>query len=534
MYKALRHFIKKQNGQLLPMVLIFLVVGSLLVVSTLSFVDTGIKAGQKTETRTDELYSADAGVGDALWKIENDSASLPSAIGQNLTYNILDVNGKSISVDIQYNKDDALAGKVYKVVSSATTPALGSNPSTTTTITAYIASSEGGGTFIFDNAITSLGGGISVTGGAIVTGDVFSNGTLYVSSTIDGDVYAESGITMNWGGQITGDAYTPGTITQPQWSDDMIDGDNNSGAANEDPETIPPEQVDTMIADTLAETTFTPMTAGPVTHIGDTLFQPWWPPPESVFPDAVHVSGNLQINGATDINFNSSVYVDGNLTMDASGKIITFNGPVVVEGSIYLQNGTAIFNSSVYVAGNLTLAGSAIATFNGQVLIVNNLDPGSGGSVAFNNTLYVGGDLYPSGDRDVYIGDAVYIGGDLNLSGGSQIIGGQTIVVMGNVTLSGGTKLDNEEIPFLLVPTGGFSLTGGAYASAVIYAPEADVNLEGGTNLYGSIICNSISCGGGAIIEYPEGLEDQTNIPGGGSDSGEAELSILTWEIILS
>ncbi len=153
---------------------------------------------------------------------------------------------------------------------------------------------------------------------------------------------------------------------------------------------------------------------------------------------------------------------------------------------------------------------------------MNDLDPGSGGSVAFNNTLYVGGDLYPSGDRDVYIGDAVYIGGDLNLSGGSQMVGGQTIVVMGNVILSGGTKLDNEEIPFLLVPTGSFSLTGGAYASAVIYAPEADVNLEGGTNLYGSIICNGISCGGGAIIEYPEGLEDQTNIPG-------AEVAAVKW-----
>jgi hypothetical protein len=33
----------------------------------------------------------------------------------------------------------------------------------------------------------------------------------------------------------------------------MIDGENNSGAANEDRKQISPEQVDTMIADTLAE-----------------------------------------------------------------------------------------------------------------------------------------------------------------------------------------------------------------------------------------------------------------------------------------
>jgi hypothetical protein len=532
MNNILRRIIRDQRGQLLPLVLIVILVGSLLIVPSLNFMNTGIKSGQRTEIRTDELYSADAGVGDALWKIKNDSGSLPAAIGQTLTYSILDVNGNNISIAIQYERDDEQDGKIYKVISAATSQATGSNPSTTTTIAAYIANSEEDGAFIFANAITSLGGGISVTGEANVIGDVFSNGTLSVSSTIDGDVYAENGIVMNWGGGITGDAYTPGTITQPQWSPDMIAGDNNAGAADQDPEVLPQEQVDTLVADTLDATTFTPMTAGPVTRSGGWTLS-YYPVPDSLYPNAEHISGNLIINTGTAVTFGSSVYVDGDLIVNSS-TTITFNGPVVVRGNIYLQNGTAQFNDSVYVIGDLVLSGSAVASFDGQVWIGNNLDPGSGGSVAFNDTLYVGGNLYPSGDRDVYIGDTVYIGGDLNLSGGSQIIGGQTIVVMGDVALSGGTKLDNEEIPFLLVPTGGFSLTGGAYASAVVYAPEADVSLGGGTNLYGSLICNSISLSNGTIVEYPEGLENQTNIPGGGGGATTGDLSILTWEITLS
>jgi len=52
------------------MVLIAMLVGSLLIPVTLSFMDTGIKAGQVIEHKTDILYVADSGIEDAIWQIK--------------------------------------------------------------------------------------------------------------------------------------------------------------------------------------------------------------------------------------------------------------------------------------------------------------------------------------------------------------------------------------------------------------------------------------------------------------------------------
>jgi uncharacterized protein YdeI (BOF family) len=289
--------------------------------------------------------------------------------------------------------------------------------------------------------------------------------------------------------------------------------------------------VNAIVADTMQAAHFTPSAAGPVTHSGNTTFQAWWPPPDSVIPGAVHVSGSMTVNNATDLTFNSSVHVDGSLTVNASGKTIIFKGPVVVSGNINLQNGNIIFEDTVYSGGNITLSGSATADFEDNVRADGDLNLGSGGDVSFGGTIYVGGDLKTSGAREVDISDDVYIGGDLDLAGGSSIVGGQTIVVMGDVTLSGATKLDNDEIPFLLVPTGDFDISGSGYASAAVYAPEADVDLSGATKLYGSIICDTLSLSGSASIEYPDGLGDNPNLPGGGGTTVIDGLSILSWQI---
>jgi hypothetical protein len=76
-----------QSGQALILVMIFLLLGSLTLVPTLTHISTALKTGQTYEQNTNELYTADSGIEDALWRIKYDYMS-PDLMG--LTYNPYD------------------------------------------------------------------------------------------------------------------------------------------------------------------------------------------------------------------------------------------------------------------------------------------------------------------------------------------------------------------------------------------------------------------------------------------------------------
>ncbi len=65
-------FISDQTGNALILVLIFLLMGSLMLVPALAHVSTALKTGVKYEEKTKALYAADAGVDDAIWQIKYD------------------------------------------------------------------------------------------------------------------------------------------------------------------------------------------------------------------------------------------------------------------------------------------------------------------------------------------------------------------------------------------------------------------------------------------------------------------------------
>ena len=52
--------------------LIFLLLGSLMLVPALDHVSTALKTGVKYEKKTDALYAADSGIEDGIWQIKYD------------------------------------------------------------------------------------------------------------------------------------------------------------------------------------------------------------------------------------------------------------------------------------------------------------------------------------------------------------------------------------------------------------------------------------------------------------------------------
>jgi len=85
-----------ESGQAFLLVLVMLVLGSLLIVPSLTLASTSLKTGQMVEENMQGIYAADAGTEDAMWRIINDPpASYP------YNYEITGINGMSVSVVIE-------------------------------------------------------------------------------------------------------------------------------------------------------------------------------------------------------------------------------------------------------------------------------------------------------------------------------------------------------------------------------------------------------------------------------------------------
>ncbi len=83
---------KRESGQALILVLVLLLIGGLTLPPLLALANTGLKSSQVYEQKTDELYAADAGVEDALWKIIKRDASLDDPYPLAQQVNSLPVN----------------------------------------------------------------------------------------------------------------------------------------------------------------------------------------------------------------------------------------------------------------------------------------------------------------------------------------------------------------------------------------------------------------------------------------------------------
>jgi len=93
---------RDEKGYALILVLILLLVGSLIIAPLLAFMSTGLKTGMVYERKTEELYAADAGIEDAIWKLMNNE--VPETMPYSLT-----VNGKNVAVTIPFQRDTTIA-----------------------------------------------------------------------------------------------------------------------------------------------------------------------------------------------------------------------------------------------------------------------------------------------------------------------------------------------------------------------------------------------------------------------------------------
>jgi len=106
--KLLKGIHKKESGQALVLTLILMLVGGVIIAPLLSYMSTGLEAGQVYEGKMDELYTADAGVEDAINKIVKDYPEVENLnVGQSYSY-ILTSNSRQVNVKV--TKLDVMEG----------------------------------------------------------------------------------------------------------------------------------------------------------------------------------------------------------------------------------------------------------------------------------------------------------------------------------------------------------------------------------------------------------------------------------------
>jgi hypothetical protein len=134
--------------------------------------------------------------------------------------------------------------------------------------------------------------------------------------------------------------------------------------------------------------------------------------------------------------------------------------------------------------------------------------------VTGNSTLWVSGDFIVNGTGYVYIAPGaslkLYVGGNGSISGGGVV----------NDSTGGGAGLPGNFSYYGLPTSTSLIYSGMADFVGTINAPQAAVNISGGSSVFGAIICDTFTCSGGSGVHYDEGLR------GGGL------LTVTSWREI--
>jgi len=239
-----------QNGKVLILALVALVLGVLLLTPLLGLMSTGLMGGQVYEQKMYELYAADAGVEDAIhwlingkpdwgWEVVEEDKEwtrvLPAQInGKEVTVTIEDLGDHEYLVtSIAVDDGDrgtkvqsflrAIAFKVIDGCHNYDQP--GDIEVGTTHIqgdASITVNARVKGDLIIDGDLTMTQGQSSIEGGVSVKGDVTLTQGSGEGSGIIGNVCTDQNLTMHQNTHITGDVFVGGDITM--YNNTTIDG----------------------------------------------------------------------------------------------------------------------------------------------------------------------------------------------------------------------------------------------------------------------------------------------------------------------
>ena len=225
---------------------------------------------------------------------------------------------------------------------------------------------------------------------------------------------------------------------------------------------------------------------------------------DAVLPDPSNIATNAITPPAIALSGGSSIAGNANAGKDAAPGAIQVTGGSSISGT--QGNLTApIPLDPVVLPSDPSL--SPPTSLSGGV--TQNLSPGVFGNVTVN------------GGSRLILAPGVYVFNELSLSGGGQmeISGGTEIYVKGDVNILVSSVINPSKNPSDLkfyVETGDVTVQAGGTAYYILYAPDSPVNLDGGADIYGTVVGEQLSLTGGSYVHFDPSTSGAA-IPGGGT-----------------
>jgi len=335
MMKAIvKRAIKDEKGAALALALVLLVVGGLILTPLLGLMSTGLLAGQAYERHTDRLYAADAGVEDAIWKIQTHNLKFGTNNWSEPWH--LTANGKNVTIVVYREDLDPYCGEefMYRILSTAASDDGGGTAAigTPTTIDAYLAVSAMNLSYMLDYAIIS-NSTIEIQPNNFVDGDVWLPDGSQLSDpkeAINGTVDDSSTVGLTWPNAEDVSSYYWDQVNDLEPStDDQIDIPEDTGEN-----------------------------------------APFIIPRLSSVPSG----GKLTVNGDGWIGLGGTIYVKGNLLLKAQPQInIDLNGKTIfAEGWINIPPGVTLSGSGCIIAvGDVTFKPNMATEEDDFVLVMS-------------------------------------------------------------------------------------------------------------------------------------------------------------------
>lgn len=229
---------------------------------------------------------------------------------------------------------------------------------------------------------------VVIEGGAIVNGDVYAQGNVTVSSTVNGNIYSGGDVYLNWGAKVSGNIYAHGTVTWPAYFTGYS-GTITTGAAVPSMCTSYSLPAHKTVAASKALTVSNTYTFYGTSNLADTsnAFTSIYSAAGSKICFDLSTSGtyvNIFDSGA--MNINGDVYVRTSAStscFDSANKVssVNFAGAAAasrvyadVKGSVTFNGGSNWFGT-VFSAGNIYPGGGGV--YIGAFYTDQNFNPNS-------------------------------------------------------------------------------------------------------------------------------------------------------------
>ena len=269
---------------------------------------------------------------------------------------------------------------------------------------------------------------------------------------------------------------------------------------------------------------------------------------ETVFQFAILAKRKIILSGGAITDSFDSRVADYNVATAGSEGHVGTNLDILISGNASTTiNGNATASDDIVLSGNSRITGDATAgdmiTTGGLATIAGTETPnaspppsynfppvnspcgssyhdGSGFTVTAGSYDLSNGDLTTLGGSEITLESGIYCLKSIDLQGGStlRVSGPVSIYITEHSEFSGGSFVNTTQIPSNLQlfsthvsNNSGLEISGSGTAYMTIYAPDAQIEFSGKSDIMGAVVAGRIDNNGGSRIHYDKALEDPTN-----------------------